>query len=160
MTTVILHLNCKKEAEDAGLLLNTGLGVLASNPPNTQNSQGAPDIALFLDTTEYQSGDLYDFGFNNFTNGDYPIRRTFTIKNLGIDPLNLTGIPRVAVSGSPFFQINIQPGTPVPNDTPTTFELELYCCNEAVQTALLIIESDDPDESSFTLSVAGTPSQS
>lgn len=86
--------------------------------------------------------------------------RTFTITNAGsVGTINLTGTPRVAISGSSAFTVTTQPASSALNSgASTTFVVTFSPTNLITQTATISIDNDDPDvaEQIYTFNVSGT----
>ena len=84
---------------------------------------------------------------------------TFTILNDAANDLILTGTPRVTVSGSPAFSIQTQPASATisPGDSETfAVRFAPTCATPGVQSAVVSIASDDPNENPYTFTVQGT----
>ena len=83
--------------------------------------------------------------------------KNYVITNVGVSALDLTGTPLVDISGSPTFSVTAQPGTdPVPAGGSTTFEVTYTPSAIGVDSAIISIDNDDPDEDPFTFTVWGT----
>ena len=83
----------------------------------------------------------------------------FTIKNTAAGALNLTGTPKVAVSGADtaMFTVATQPSSPVASlGGSTTFTVRFAPTSAGPKTAALLIENDDGDENPFDISLSGT----
>lgn len=83
----------------------------------------------------------------------------FVIENLGSGGLLLTGNPRVEITGThaSSFQVTIDPASSVNGGGFTTFKINfLGSATACTRTAMVTIESDDPDESSYTFSISCT----
>ena len=96
-----------------------------------------------------------DFGCQILmTNTDH----TFTISNDGTGTLNLTGTPRVDISGNTAFSIETQPSA---NNIPTgssdlTFVVRYRPTTAGDHTATISIQNNDCDENPYTFDVTGT----
>ena len=83
---------------------------------------------------------------------------TFTVDNLGTSDLNLTGTPRVAISGTDaaMFVVGTQPGTPVTPSGTTHLHDHLHAASLGAKSATVTIANDDADENPYTFSLTGT----
>ncbi len=81
--------------------------------------------------------------------------RTFTIRNTGNAPLNLTGTPIVQISGSSVFTISTFPANPIPVGGSTTFTVTFTPTTADNFLALLTILNNDRDESVYDFVVQG-----
>ena len=79
----------------------------------------------------------------------------FTIRNVGAQPLTLTGTPNlVALSGSSDFSILTQPASPVAPGATTTFTVRFAPATAGLKTATLTIPSDDAS-TPYVISLSG-----
>ena len=84
---------------------------------------------------------------------------TFTIANIGTADLNLTGSPKVAVTGDADFVVTTQPSlATVTSSGPTTTFVVTFTPTTTVgtRTATIHIASNDPDENPFNITLTGT----
>ena len=84
---------------------------------------------------------------------------TFTIQNTGTVPLNLTGTPRVAVSGpnAANFTVTLQPASPVASLTGATpFQVTFTPSATGLRTVTLSIANDDSNENPYDFAIQGT----
>ena len=98
-----------------------------------------------------------DFGSVSVASGT--ISRTFTIYNTGYEDLNLSGSPKVAISGtnSGDFTVTAQPITPVSALIgTTTFTIEFNPSGGGPRTATVSITNDDNNENPYDYSIQGT----
>jgi len=85
------------------------------------------------------------------------IIRTFTIRNTGGSTLYLTGSPRVQLSGSSDFTVNIQPASSVaPSGGTTTFQIRFNPGSSGVKTATVLIYNNDSNENPYDFVIQGT----
>jgi HYDIN/CFA65/VesB-like, Ig-like domain len=100
--------------------------------------------------------DNTDFGSTALDGGT--VSRTYTIYNLGGTNLNLTGVPKVSVSGSHAadFSVTLQPSSPVAPGGSTTFTVVFNPSALGIRTAALSIANDDPDENPYNFAIQGT----
>ncbi len=135
----------------------------------TVTKEGVPDIAISglsdyddpMSGGDFVSGStpIVDFGTPA---GVQPIIReiTFTIRNDGVGPLRLTGSPIVLVSGPQAGDFSV-PTLPSETTIPPSGTLEFVIRFTAIDTspstrnATVTIETNDPDEDTFTLSLQG-----
>jgi hypothetical protein len=106
------------------------------------------------------SADHTDFGSVDIVAGT--IVRTFTIQNIGTGSLNLSGTPKVAVSGANAadFIVSLQPSSPVVASGSTTFQVTFDPSSAGARVAALSIASDDTDENPYNFAIQGTGSTS
>ena len=79
----------------------------------------------------------------------------FTIRNVGAQPLTLTGTPNlVALSGSSDFSVLTQPASPVAQGATTTFTVRFAPATAGLKTATLTIPSDDAS-TPYVINLAG-----
>jgi hypothetical protein len=113
----------------------------------------ASEINVKQDTTDILNGTLYDF--ENVQVGGSSIV-TFTIENLGLLDLNLTGGPSlVELAGDAQFTLESDAATPVASMGSTTFDIKYSPDVEANHTAIVSIANDDADENPYTFTVSG-----
>ncbi len=120
-------------------------------------TSGAPEIAVEQPAaTNINSGGSKDFG--TVTLGANT-SLTFTIRNTGSSALNLSGSPKVAVTGTNAadYTVTAQPSTPVTSGGgTTTFTVQFAPGAVGARSAVLTILNDDSDEGTFTINVTGT----
>ncbi len=100
--------------------------------------------------------DHTDFGSALVAGGT--VVRTYTIRNTGTATLNLTGSPRVAVSGTHAadFTVTTQPAaSSVAAGGTTTFQVTFDPSAVGTRTAALSIANDDANESPYNYSIQG-----
>ncbi len=98
-----------------------------------------------------------DFGSVSAASGT--VSQTFTIYNTGYEDLNLSGSPKVAISGtnSGDFTVTAQPTTPVTALTgTTTFTVEFNPSGGGTRSAAISITNNDNDENPYNFSIQGT----
>ena len=104
------------------------------------------------------------------------IFRTFTIKNIGAAPLNLTGSPRVVINGADAaeFSVTSQPNSPISGGGGdllqknytinnggiegnfTAFQITFNPSSTGIKNATVSIDNDDPDENPYDFAIQGT----
>jgi hypothetical protein len=108
------------------------------------------------DTTPSLTDDT-DFGNIDVTLGTNP--NTFTIQNLGVTNLNLTGaFPYVVVSGahSGDFTVTANPSTPIAASGNTTFTITFNPSATGLRTATISIANNDSNENPYNFNIQGT----
>lgn len=106
------------------------------------------------DTTP-STADHTDFGSTSVIGGT--VARTFTIQNTGAAALDLTGTPRVALTGSSDFTVTTQPSTPVAATSGTaTFVVTFDPSSLGVKTATVSIANNDANENPYNFVIQGT----
>ncbi len=100
----------------------------------------------------------YDFGKVNL---GYGIPVTFTIENRGGVNLDLTGSPRVRITGANAgdFEVTVQPSTPILPIESTNFEITFTPTAVGPRVATVSIPNTDSDENPYQFSLAGTGSR-
>ncbi len=117
---------------------------------------GTPLISIADGDTTPATADGTDFGSTAVTGGS--VTRTFTIANTGTAALNLTGTPRVAVSGTNAsdFTVTVQPASPVAATSgTTTFTVVFDPSATGLRTAALSIAHNDTNENPYNFSIQG-----
>ncbi|MCU0428713.1 MAG: choice-of-anchor D domain-containing protein [Cytophagaceae bacterium] len=146
-----------------GFTLNTSTsnwiapgGVVSGNACSAWLS---PDIQVSGNSTQINKGDTSpsltdhtDFGNVNINSGS--LMRTFTIQNAGTASLQLTGSPRVSVTGTGFTLQSDATSTIAAGGT-STFTIVFDPSSAGVSSAVVSIASDDCDSNPFTFSIQG-----
>jgi hypothetical protein len=113
-------------------------------------------IALTQGTIPVSNGGTYDFA-NTISSGSKAI--TFTITNTGSQALNLTGTPKVSVSGTNAsqFVVTTQPAaSTLALNATTTFTITFTPGTTGAKTASFTVVSNDTKNSPYTVSLTGT----
>ncbi len=122
----------------------TGLGI--DIPGNGTNTPSTSDDTAFGQTASGTS-----------------ITKTFTIENQGDDVLDLTGNPDlVSIIGTNAsdFTVSGLPTTPVAvGGPPTSFDVTFNANSLGIRTAVITVESNDPDEASYTFNIQAESTQ-
>jgi subtilisin family serine protease len=131
-----------------------GQGVLR---PEITVTDATGSIAILSGDASPQTIDGTDFGF---TAVGGTLERTFRIRNTGRKPLNLTGVPRVQISGvggpgGGDFSVITLPGTGIRRNAFTTFTVRFAASQAGDRLATLTIFNNDPDEGTYTFSIVG-----
>ena len=166
-----------------GLSINSSTGVinLASSTPATYTVTynttgicngdedrivtifGVPEINIRGNGNSIVDGDVTpsasdhtNFGSVNFSSGS--VLRTFTIENTGTGVLNLSGNPRVSVSGANAadFTVSSQPTATVAASGSTTFQISFDPSAAGVRNATVTIANDDANEIIYDFAIRGT----
>jgi hypothetical protein len=97
--------------------------------------------------------DFTDFG--TATSGG--ISRTFTISNTGLEPLNLTGWPLVAITGvnAADFTVTTLPVTPIASGGYTTFQITFTPAASGLRNAAVSIPNNDNNENPYNFNIRG-----
>ncbi|NCC53356.1 MAG: choice-of-anchor D domain-containing protein, partial [Spartobacteria bacterium] len=93
-----------------------------------------------------------DFGSNRVTTGY--IEHIFTITNSGTEALNITGITTNGSHPDDFI-VSLPPGSPVDINATTTFTLRFDPTALGVRSAIVHVNSDDPDTADYSFTVTG-----
>lgn len=131
-----------------------GTGVVVAPEIDVQgNGVSIPD-----GDTAPSSADGTDFG-TLYINGA-TVDQSFTIVNSGNAALNLTGSPKVSISGANAgdFAVTVQPASPVSASGSTTFTIRFDPSAAGLRTATVSIASDDGNENPYDFSICGTGS--
>ncbi|SFB93460.1 GEVED domain-containing protein [Kaistella jeonii] len=103
------------------------------------------------------------YGFNNtqfaLTNlGSATAPKSFTIENIGLANLNLTGSPIIKIEGAnpSDFIVTQQAATPVVNGSPVIFNIKFQPTVAGLRTANVRIENNDSDENPYIFAIEGT----
>ena len=118
------------------------------------NLQGNSNTIINNDTTPSATDDT-DFGTTSIGT---PVDKTYTIQNTGTGVLNLTGTPRVTISGAHAsdFSVTAQPTTPVlALIGSTTFTVRFNPTAPGIRTATISIANNDSDENPYTFAIKG-----
>jgi phage gp45-like len=115
----------------------------------------APEINVKQGTTSIVSGGSYAFADTAANTSAAAV--TFTIENLGTSTLNLSGNPRVSVSGgdAAMFTVTSQPAATVTAGGSTTFAVAFAPTGIGAKSAVLSIANDDAGENPYVVNVSG-----
>ncbi|KAA5821894.1 choice-of-anchor D domain-containing protein [Algibacter amylolyticus] len=124
---------------------------------------GLPEIDIEGNGTSISDGDTTpslldatDFGTINTGSSN---TQTFTIKNTGPAPINLTGAsPYVTIGGTHAtdFTITANPTTPIAGNSFTTFKIRFRPTGIGVRSANITIANNDSDENPYNFNIQGT----
>ncbi|MCP4551758.1 MAG: choice-of-anchor D domain-containing protein [Bacteroidetes bacterium] len=85
--------------------------------------------------------------------------KTFTIRNIGTESLELDGSPKVSIGGTHTadFSVTLQPTSPVAiNNGSTTFQVTFNPSADGTRSASLSINNNDDNENPYTFNIEGT----
>ncbi len=123
----------------------------------TQAYAQPAEIDLTQNGTSYAVGSSYNFG--SVTIGGSSAQISFYIKNLGVNPLNLTNPPlyvTIAGTNAGDFAVNPIPlTTPVLGSDSTFFSITYNPSFYGNASAIVTILNDDSDEGTYTLNISG-----
>lgn len=91
--------------------------------------------------------------------GGPPADRTFGVENQGFANLILNGYPIVSITGqnADQFSVSQQPTSPILPTGSTTFIVRFEPTSYGPKTATIAISNNDPDESSYGITLIGNP---
>jgi hypothetical protein len=126
------------------------------NPLYVLNLKGrgyAPEIRVSRSSLVYEDGDT--IGFSQTYLGD---QTTYTIRisNVGNKALELSETGHVLISGSDNFSLDDNTNAVVAPGAHTFFDVHFIPSDPGSHRSNLIIESNDPNQSVFSLDIAGT----
>lgn len=124
---------------------------------------GDPEIDLEGNGQSIADGDTTpsllddtDYGTTNIGGTN---TKTFTIKNIGPAPLNLTGAsPYVTITGAHAseFKLTANPTVTIAGNSFTTFNIRFAPINTGIRSATVTILNDDSDEATYNFNIQGT----
>ena len=116
-------------------------------------AQPAPEIVVELNGANLTDNQLPAIDFGTTPVG-VPVTKTFTIRNTGTLPLNITG---VTVSNTTFSATT--PTSPVAVGSSKTFTITMKATSVGTPTAIVRVGNNDSDENPFEINVKGTVAQ-
>lgn len=94
--------------------------------------------------------------FETAVEGGGTVDRVFTIENTGDAILNLSGTPKVALSGdTSHFSVTVQPAATVATSGSDTFTIQFAPTTTGTFTCTVSIANDDSDENPYTFDITG-----
>lgn len=84
------------------------------------------------------------------------IVRTFTVRNVGTQPLNIIGMPTITGASAGDFELLSIPGSPIPAGWEADFQVAFDPRKRGLRTATITIANDDRTEGAYTFTVQGT----
>jgi microcystin-dependent protein len=127
-----------------------------TSPPSTEIAVEGNGVNIADGDAASSLADHTDFG--SVATGSSTVVRTFTVRNIGSVALNLTGTPKVTISGAHAadFTVTSQPASPVTAiGGTTTFQVTFHPGATGVRTASLSMASDDANENPFDFAISG-----
>ncbi|MHC4160435.1 MAG: S8 family serine peptidase, partial [Planctomycetota bacterium] len=118
-------------------------------------SESKPEINIKQDSNDIPDGGSFDFGSVRLGQAKSV---QFTIENTGSAQLDLSGSPKVQITGSDAnsFTVTQQPSSPVDPNNSTTFEIRFAPADSQGQyTAAVNIANNDVDENPYNFDVNG-----
>ncbi|MCF8409579.1 MAG: hypothetical protein K9G36_11465 [Crocinitomicaceae bacterium] len=117
----------------------------------------APEINIKQSSTNLVSGSG-SFSLGTVTTGSSSSATTFTIENTGTATLNITGTPKVAISGhtSDFTIDETSTSATISASGSTTFTVTFSPTTTGARSATISIANDDSNENPYTFTVTGT----
>jgi hypothetical protein len=117
----------------------------------------APEINIKQATTSYATASTFAFG--NQVSGTSSTATTFTIENTGNAALNLSGSPKVAISGTNASEFTINQtstASTVTSASTTTFTVTFSPTSQGPKTAKISIANDDSNENPYEINLTGS----
>ena len=113
-----------------------------------------PEMKIYCGETPISNGGGLEF---DCISAGQHVDKTLTIKNLGDANLNLTGSPKVAITGADAGQFTVleQPTSPVSPSGSVTFTIRFSPTSVGNKTAVMSIANDDPVESPYQITLMG-----
>ncbi len=115
-----------------------------------------PEINVKQGGTDIASGGSYAFG--SVVVGSSSGAISFTVQNLGNLALNLSGSPRVAISGldASMFSASVPGSSTIAAGSSTTFTITFNPGSVGAKSATVSIANDDSNENPYTFALNGT----
>lgn len=135
------------------------IGVFGDNVGNTYDlwwdDTATPEIHLKQGTMPVTKGSTYDFETIDVGTSTTV---TFTVENLGVEDLLLTGNPIIQLLGThvPDFSVTSPTISTLLPGTLTTFNVTFTPTAPGIRTAIISIANNDSDENPYTFTVTGT----
>jgi hypothetical protein len=145
----------------------TGTNSDGVNQTSGQNGGSKPDINVKGHSVSISDGDTTpsvtddtDFGSTLMTTG--VVDHTFTIENTGTANLNLSGTPKVGISGvnAADFSVTSDPTSPVSASGSTSFNVRFNPKGAGLRSATIRIANNDCDENPYNFAIQGTATDS
>ena len=110
-------------------------------------------VSIVDDDITPSVADDTDFGSADTTSAT--VDHVFTIENSGYADLNLTGTPKVSISGSTDFSITSDAASPITPGGSTTFTVHFDPSDIGTRTATISIANNDSDETPYNFDIQG-----
>lgn len=143
------------QSVSAGSGFNAGT---SGQPPSAEIAVSGNSQSITSGDTTPDTADHTDFGSVTAA-GSGTVVRTFTVSNSGGVALNLTGNPKVAISGTNAadFSVTAQPSSSLAALTgSTSFQVTFNPSAVGLRSATLSLANNDSDEDPFTFAIQGT----
>lgn len=113
-----------------------------------------PEMSVLREDTTILDGTSYSFGSTEI---DTTAEAEFVIHNSGTTDLVLDGTPKVEISGTDtsFFNVSIQPSSPVAAGGETSFTVQFSPTVTESKSATLSISNNDADENPYNFEISG-----
>jgi hypothetical protein len=117
----------------------------------------APEINVKQASTNLLSGSG-SFAYGSVMTGTSSSAITFTVENVGSETLDLTGTPKIGISGNTSdFAINeLSTSASITAGGNTTFTVTFSPTSDGAKTATISIANNDSNENPYTFNVTGT----
>ncbi len=135
----------------SGTIAGGSSGSTTSGGSGGTTTPAAPEISLFMGTSEIRTGGVVHFGS---TVRGVAVDRTFTIKNTGTASLSLTSLSSSLPAGFSLVS-NITRTSLTPGQS-TTFTIRMTGATVGSPAGVLNLRSNDSDESTFRINLSGT----
>ena len=131
---------------------------LVAAPPDRRINVTGNGLSIANGDFTPSTADGTDFG--GVSLGGATAVRAFNIQNTDMAPLNLTGTPKVTVSGpqAADFSVTLQPNSPVPGGGSTTLQVTFTPSAPWGRSATLSIASDDIEQTPYHFAIQGAGS--
>jgi len=132
---------------------NVVVAVTNAGPPAAEIRISGNGHVISNNDLNPDTADGTDFGL-----GSGPLTRTFTLENPGNAVLLLGGTPRIRIdgAGASSYAVLVQPAASIPGAGSTTFQIRFLPQGTGIKPAVIVIESNDPDEAVTSFAVTGT----
>lgn len=127
------------------------------------NQPAGPEINIKGGSISIPNGFNSPYGLNNTLFPSTTINtdsasKTFSIENIGLTTLTLSGSPTVQITGanaSDFIVVS-QPSTSIASSGSSPFSIKFHPTGDGVRTALVSIPNSDSNENPYLLTIQGT----
>ena len=113
---------------------------------------GTDNIAVSYNSLASMSNGT-DFGTTQV--GATPIIKTFTIKNIGSNTINLSGSPTIQLTGSTDFSVSSFPSSTINSETSTTFQITFNPLVLGTKSAIVSIPSNADTNNPYLFEIKG-----
>ncbi|MCP4747358.1 MAG: choice-of-anchor D domain-containing protein, partial [Desulfobacteraceae bacterium] len=136
-----------------------GMGKIVVVSEPEMSVEGGGDVIIADGDDTPSPDDDTDFGSADISNVE--VLRTFTIKNSGTGPLDLSGTPKISISGdhAADFSVSSEPESSVEAGGSTIFQVTFDPGDTGARSATLSIVNNDSDENPYNFNIQGTGGQ-